>query len=374
MISFNFILFVIRIVVIFSIIFTATPVNSEADNQIRLFIPAFHGPDSLGLNVATILNLRTFRTLRKSPYPNPKKLSFGNGMIKWSDEPLEDFSTESAEKAANSEEVAAHLVLWGEASTYADGVIVNTHLTLVNLENATMSKFWQISYAPKSIDLYISLPTKHYTFNPIVLEPSIVSQYKNPGALKIYSDKSLKNPVGILTGDDFLAAKHEPDGEWLIEPKPGGWVPLPKISSIPSEIPDFTGAMIRIYRNDWDGAKDLLNNVYKNDSISNSLRIDTLLLLGLIEEKKNLSGYKYFNEAFNLNPLYKSSASYLVMGYFSDYTRKLKNHVEDNSLIEKIRLLLKENSYLFDKNDQFFINANESYNKIVTRRVDSPIK
>lgn len=362
---FPFRFFKMGIVVFFTIAFSTTSLNAEADDQVRLYIPAFQGPDYLGLNVATVLNLRIFSTLRKAPFPNPKKLSFGGGMIIWGDKPLTDFSAEAAEKAAKDPEVDAQLVLWGEASTYADGVIVNAHLSLVNSDNATYSKLWQVTYAPAAIDIHLGFPSEHYTFMPIVLDPSIVALYRNPGALKIYSDKSLRKPVGAFTGNDFTAIRHEPDGEWLSEPTPGGWVPLPKLSSVPSEISDFTGAMIRIYRADWLGAKSLLNNVYKNNSISNSLRIDTLLLLGLIEEKQNLSGSKYFGEAFELNPLYKSSAAYLIMGAYSDYIRKANNHVRDSSLVERMGILLKTNRYLFDQDDEFFMRANESYHKIV---------
>ena len=51
----------------------ALPASSQQGrDQVILLIPAFEGPDALGLNVATVLNLKLFSTLRKAPWPNPK--------------------------------------------------------------------------------------------------------------------------------------------------------------------------------------------------------------------------------------------------------------------------------------------------------------
>jgi hypothetical protein len=240
------------------------PLTAKTDDLVILYVPTFHGPDSLGLNVSTVLQLQTFRTLRKSPYPNPKKLSFGDGVIMWGKETLSDFSTEAAEKAAqeifeqNKQQV--QLVLWGDTSPYADGIIVNSHLTLVGTDNINKSKLWQISNIPMGIELYIGFPSSHYIFKPIVLDSSVANLYRNFGSLKIYKDKSLKKIIGDLKNGEFTADENDSEGVRLKAPQ-RGWLPLPQLSKAPSEIANFSGAMIRLYRRDWLGAAELLNKV-----------------------------------------------------------------------------------------------------------------
>ena len=96
---------------------------------ITLLVPAFEGPQSLGVNVATILNLQVWQTLRKAPYPNPGKVDFGNGMVTWIDKPLAPQTHETAAGAAKNN--AADLVLWGKAARYGAGVVAQSYLTIV---------------------------------------------------------------------------------------------------------------------------------------------------------------------------------------------------------------------------------------------------
>ena len=50
------------------------------EQEFRLYVPAFTGPDALGTNVATVLNLQVWQTLRRAPTPNPDALDFGRGV------------------------------------------------------------------------------------------------------------------------------------------------------------------------------------------------------------------------------------------------------------------------------------------------------
>jgi hypothetical protein len=63
-----------------------------ADDEVGAFVPAFKAPPEsvLGLNTAAVVHLAIWRTLRRAPYPNPHKLSFGSAIVRWSEEPMGD--------------------------------------------------------------------------------------------------------------------------------------------------------------------------------------------------------------------------------------------------------------------------------------------
>ena len=69
------------LVLIATQLLVANAIADPTTDEIRLYVPAFDGPGSLGKNVATILNLQIWRTLRKEPDKDPKGEDFGRGMM-----------------------------------------------------------------------------------------------------------------------------------------------------------------------------------------------------------------------------------------------------------------------------------------------------
>lgn len=343
----------------------ALPASSQGRDQVILLIPAFEGPDALGLNVATVLNLKLFSTLRKAPWPNPKKLSFGDGKIVWDPEPMRESSHESALEAARSSSFPTQLVMWGKAAQYADGVFVQAYLTLPVLDNrqGPRPEVWQLRFRDRSGEtiLETDIPGHRYTFEPIVLDNETVNLYSSPSALKIYRDKSLREEIGTLSGGYFKAGEHSPDGEWLVEPMKG-WVPLPGLAQQSGEIVEFAGAVVRIFRSDWDGATDLLRKVLKYPSTPTAIRIDTLLYLGLAAEKQQRSGRKEIEQAYALNPLSQTSATYMIMNAFADYLRALP--ANRPAAIKRVGVLLEQNRFLFAPDDAWLTAADSVHQRI----------
>jgi hypothetical protein len=344
----------------------ALPTSSQqAANQVTLLIPAFEGPDALGLNVATVLNLKLFATLRKAPWPNPKKSSFGDGLIVWDSTPLGEPSHETALQAARSSGYPTQLVLWGKAAQYADGVFVQAYLTIRDLDDGqrTRPEVWQLRFPDLSREMILDadIPGRRYSFEPIVLDNETVKLYSSPRALKIYRDKTLRDEIGTLSGGYFKATEHGPDGEWLEQPM-RGWVPLPKLSEQSGETVEFVGGVLRMFRSDWDGATDLLHKVLKRPSTPTAVRIDSLLYLGLAAEKQQRSGRKEIEQAYALNPLSQTSATYLIMNAFADYLRAPP--AERVAAIDRVGALLEQNRYLFATDHAWLIAADSVYQRI----------
>ena len=335
-----------------------------------VFVPAFTGPMALGLNVATILNLQLFRTLRKAPPTNVLNESFGTATIVWDMNPLSEPTHNAAELTASAIPDAVHIVLWGTVEEYAEGVFVQARLTVPKseLQNPNRHEVWQIAF-PKSAGvtkLALDIPSRQYVFEPIVLERDLVQLYSSPAALKIYRNKTLIAEIGSLQGGRFTAERHEIDGEWLSKPQ-RGWLPLPKLGDQTTEVVEFTGGLLRLFRADWNGASELFRNVLNRDSTPTTIKIDSLLYLGLSEEKQQRSGRREFEQAYALNPLSRSTVSYMIMCGFSEYLRTASD-MKKKAAIRRIGDLLEKNRFLFDEQSSWFKNAYNAYRNIDTIR------
>jgi hypothetical protein len=56
---------------------------------------------------------------------------------------------------------------------------------------------------------------------------------------------------------------------------------LPQLSTNVSEVVDFVGAIVRVFRGDWNGAEQLMDRVIENGGTPNELRTDAYLYKGL---------------------------------------------------------------------------------------------
>jgi len=64
-----------------------------------------------------------------------------------------------------------------------------------------------------------------------------------------------------------------------------GWVRMPNLSAVHSEVIDFAGGVIRILRHDWSGALQLSENVVENPRTPLAVLVDAYLYLGIAADK-----------------------------------------------------------------------------------------
>ena len=349
--------------------------NAYADvDEIRLYIPAFEGPDSLGKNVATILNLQIWRTLRQEPDKDPRGENFGRGMVVWGDEPIKAASHVTAEQTATEDNIASQLVLWGETFAYGNGIIVQAHLSIpvfsnyqregMELDDYRLNYYeiWRLSIKTpqKPVTLVVDIPNRRYEFSPIVLSKSIVEKYSLPSRLKMHRDASVASEVIGEVGDDYVGI--EPRGHYQLVYSNGkrGWVYLPELAKERNEVVDFIGGVIRVYRADWHGAIDLMNRVINNPQTPNALKVDALLYKGRSQLETGKNSEQTFKHAYKLNPYNRRTIKYWMMSRISklSYHKKMgsQNHGY-RSIFKQTNLLLKENHYLFSKNDPWIDNV-----------------
>lgn len=320
-----------------------------------LYIPAFDGPGTLGLNVATVLNLQTWKTFRRKPWPdNPRHLDFGSAGITWDTLPLPEQRHDVAERRIKSWTVGAQMVLWGRAYPYGGGVAMQSRLSLplYNDGRSKRNEIWRVS-----VDGFVvqaDLPARRYELPPILLNAQLVEQYRKPTMLTIYQDRTGDATVGRV-GDSFVGEIIEADKAQVRSGDVRGWIRYPELGAKPSGVVDFVAGLIRIYRADWNGAVSAFSRVLQNRTIKPRLALDARLLRGMARERDGKTGRDDLETALRLDPYYDVAVRYVVMADLSRLTGA--NAADRASLVTHIRETLESHAWLFPPDDVWLENT-----------------
>ncbi len=324
--------------------------------SVGILVAPFDGPAIVGVKAATVLNLQVWQTLRLAPPNNVHRLSFGRGTVYW-DEGAPVRSHAEAEKRADRE---TQLVFWGRAQPYGSGDVVTAYLTVVGATHPGLT-VWKVARTDAgSQPITAALPARRFEFAPIVLTPEVLSEFQTPGGLKMYRSCTSREESGIA-GDSFTALEQGPDCAKIRSGGVDGWVRLPGLSRNRSEVVDFVGAMVRIFRKDWGGALDLFERVVANSAAPASIRAQAFALMAAASD--NLSRQtgmssrrsEFVEKAVQLNPYLQSTIRYLCMSQLADIegARAAERAVHAASLRETIARY----RFLFSAKDPWLANV-----------------
>ncbi len=345
------------------IISALIPANLMAGvDQVSIYIPSFDGPKELGRNVATVLNLQIWQTLRRAPWPeNPDNLHFGYGLIYWDNETLSEQSHTEAERTIKGLSMLAQMSFWGKAYQYGGGVVVQSNLSIPAYNDFRENKFeiWKTKLNGKTIEL--DIPRRRIEMSSIVLEPSVIEKYSLPSALKMYKNQVGDEEVGEV-GDSYVAIKFVPGFAYVKSKGIKGWVRLPQLSKRPTEIVDFVAGVIRVFRGDWRGAAVKMQGVINNANTKRPLKIDAYLYRGMALERQGESGRKMFEYTYRLNPYSKTTIQYLIMSDLSALNRLtgVTKDKEGNEIKKRIKDTILEYRYLFRDDNPWLFKVQEN--------------
>ena len=341
---------------IFSLLFAANPVTAALPDQITLYIPAFEGPNALGRNVATVVNLRIWTTLRSKPWPNnPNNLDFGKGLIIWNQSPLKIQSHIVAEKSAKNINILAQMVLWGKAYNYGDGVVVQANMSMPQYRDyrEQNNEIWKIRY--RNTTFVADIPRRRLEIASIVLTNEVINEYSLPSALKIYRDRQGGEPIGSV-GSSYRGIQLEPQLGLakVIADDVTGWVRLPRLGKQRTEVSAFVSGIMKIFRADWEDALKYMRRVIENSHTNTPLRIDAHLYAGMALERLDKSGRDHFEKALELNPYARRAVEYLLMGEVAALARQndlLHASDETKEILERLKIAHSKYQRLFPKKD-----------------------
>jgi hypothetical protein len=331
-------------------------------DQITVFFPAFEGPGKLGLNVSTVLSLQLAQTTRRHPWPhNPEHHDFGEGIIRWSSEPLATSSISDVMKIAQANNLLAQIVVAGNAVNYGKDVVVDLNIALPEYRRAPSTgcsasgdakcdfrqknfEVWQIKLDDRVVE--VDVPKRYFGISAIVLKPEVIQKFSTASGLAI-RDKIAGGDIIGETGDylRFIEFnKHLPGAPTKIRSQGvEGYVTMPELSDEVSEFADMVGGILQVYRGDWEEAIRSFNRVIDNPKTRVPLKVDALLYRGMAKFKNSENGYSDVASAAKLAPYDATVTRYYVMALIASGSSK-----------ESIADVLEKQSYLFDDEDEWY--------------------
>ena len=358
-----------QLLAVLALSFTSNVQATDPNNDwVSIVVPSFDGPEPLSQIVSTILYIDIWRTLRKEPTPNPKKLSFGNGSAYWQPERLASQSHVEAEKLlTGTGSWGAQMCFWGAAWEYGDGVVVQPYLSVIDNPfdgRKTRPERWKVTVDvhDDKVLFEVGLPVTRCNFSPITLPKEFVAQQSTAIGLQLYEDRKLTKVIGTMD-NDFEASRHEGDRAQVTSHGRSGWIRIPRLPRPKSEATNFTSAVIKVMRGDWEEAIQLLTLVVTNPETPRSLLIDSHLLLALSSEKQGQSGLKHIEAADALNPHLQGTIRYQIMEYLTQYAKSNNKKVKA-TILNKIQATVNERKYLFPADDEWISKVTVTLRKL----------
>jgi hypothetical protein len=280
------------------------------------------GDADLGRSVQTVLFFQLWRTLRKAPTPNPKRLDFRNAMVRWLVGPLEPPTNDAATALAAANNIRH--VLWGEVTRVGKEALVTAYLSIPNRPNKSGPEVWSLVVGNNDVTVTADLPERFYAFHPVVLSTDFVANFGTADGFPFYSAPRGGNQLGVL-GVIFERIHDEGDvSQVKVTVTEGGksvdkigWVRLPKLSEQKPEIIDFLAGIIRVYREDWQGAIDMFELVLRDQRPPTALKIDSLLLIIRAKAELGLDADEQIKALEGFGPLSQRSVRYVTMYYLA---------------------------------------------------------
>lgn len=339
----------IGVVAVLALTFAASLTGQPQSGMVGLLVAPFAGPDPLGRKAATVLQLQVWQTLRLAPPNNRNKLTFGRGIVYWDEGKPPARHAEAIARLAGLE---AQMVLWGHAQEFGTGVVVQAYLSVADTRGTTRSdaSFWSVALPELGAKQGISvgLPASIFEFRPIVLRSEVLPLLNTPAGLPIYEDRGFARKIGEL-GGDFKAVEQGSDVARVQSGGVSGWVRLPGLSANRTEVTDFSGGLIRIYRKDWGGAIDLLGRVTSNTDAPVSIRVSSYLLMAgasrLFHEQTGAPdrSLELIQSAERLNPYLRETIKYKCMALLAARSRP--------ESVRRLEETVRTSGYLFPRDD-----------------------
>ena len=343
----------------------ALSTRTQAQSLVGLLVAPFAGDQPIAAQAATVLQLQIWQTLRLAPPKNVHKLGFGKGIVQWAEWTPPRLHSEAIAQLSGT---VSQMVLWGRVQPLGQAVIVQAYLSA--LDPGT-SGVWRIPLPELGKDGTISLgiPAAMFEFAPIELRldriPLLNSQVgTSPANVPIYRDRALTQRMGVL-GGNFWALEHGPDYSKVSTGPLTGYIGIPGLSGARSELSDFAGAMVRMYRKDWQGAIDLFQPIATGTRQPVSIRVSAYLMMSAAsrmfhEQTKSADrSLEFVQAAERLNPYLRDTAKYKCM--------VLLARRSEPGVIQQLDATVKATQYLFPNADPWLAKVKS----VVARRTGS---
>ena len=280
----------------------------------------FYDSDKLGPSIAAVLQAQIWRTLRRYPGGDSSRGDFGTGAVRHDRKPPVRPGHEAIENAIEKPIQKAHAAVWGRIHQIDDKAVVLAYFTMPPVEDDVRpgKEVWSVRFVDSSGKgglLHVDLPQRAYGFRSLVLPEAFVSKYTGLNRIPVRAQKG-QGPALTNFGTDWFRVANDRDYMQIMdESGKRGWIHLPEISTHRSEIVDFVGGIMRIFRGDWEGASELLTAVAKDQRTPTTLQIDSYLLVIRAKAELGTDPAEEIAAVEKLGPRSQAVAQYVGMYY-----------------------------------------------------------
>ena len=275
--------------------------------------------------------------------------------------------------------ILSQIVLFGCVQRYGDGAIVQAFVsipTFLPLEKAGwyadfrkhQPEQWriQIPIEHTTIEFSTDIPRRRIAFEPISIASNLLRNYSTINAIYMYDIHQPQRRLAPL-GDIIDAVEQQ--GEVTVVQSQGriGIVRLPELERQHSEIVDFVGGLIRVFRSDWNGARKLFDRVIHNPHAPTDILIDAHLYRALSNAKLGLPALDDTRAALALNPYAVRAVRYSIMANLAALQKAMSSKSasgEPQPIIEHIQNMITEHSALFIADDPWLKSVQHGLNQI----------
>ena len=258
-------------------------------------------------------------------------------------------------------------LIWEPFVTLRIRAIVLAYLTVPprNDRGGAEREVWAVRFEDEIGNqgiVQVDLPQRAYSFHALVLPAAFVTKYKALTSLPVTSGKGSGT---LLTnfGSEWYRLANEEDYVKIKDQRGSiGWVHLPEIGSHRSEIVDFVGGLLRMFRGDWEGAIELFSSVTANTRTPTNLQIDSYLLLIRAKTELGIDPMSDIEAVEKLGPGSRTVAQYIAMHYISRcYAKRMSRRISTTPRVtcrstdrEALSQLVARSAPLFSSDDPWF--------------------
>jgi len=350
-----------------SVISIAHPSVTIAQNprNVIIAVPQLGGKHELVISMTNFLRLK-ISTLFQIAGTNTR------GRMVWIEEPL-DPPTHAAAAALGETIDLPHLVFWGTSYRFPDGVAVQPLLSTTGriwapVQDGPPPNFWIVDPTGerRRVDaggppqLMLTIPRSLYKLPSLLVGEREIVAFPTLEDLPIFETDDMSKEIG-RTGTLFRAFEYRTDKVRLTSGSVTGWVSLDRVNERPSAAVEFTSAVFRILRGDFEGAERLLRPLAERKDFSAQFQVDIQLLCGLAVELQGGDGQVFFEKAYASAPLDQVSARFLLQSlldtalYSENVAEMAKARMRLTELINVVKPLFSPKSRWF----QILLSATE---------------
>jgi len=326
--------------------FAASPTLSA--EPLRILVPKFSGERE----VTTAVSMTVYFEMLKA-FGSPSGAERGAWILYGQDE-SNISSHKDAVDAASWPSVRADIVVWGHATRYGDGVVIDPRVTRtpVSRQRKEQPEVLQAIFETPAgeYDLSLANSAAFFDLEPFVLSNAFIEQSENYSkGIPIYPSLDSDKPGEYTSNVVYFLEVSETAALVRYDGAKEGWIKFPALPREDLSMAYFGQGLIHILRGDWRGASKSFTELNEFSSLPNSMRVDANIYLGIAQYKLGLDGLATFRRAAGLNGFDKDAVKFFLVGLLLDYRQK-----REPALLDELATNIEKHQVLFSTSDPWF--------------------